>query len=60
MVDFKIYSKEELEEMSKEELIQMITDFQTKVLSESIYDSKKARLNTSLNIQMEDYKILSF
>ena len=60
MVDFKIYSKEELEKMSKEEMTQMILEFQTKVLSESIYDGKKAKLNTSLNIQMEDYKILSF
>ena len=55
MVDFKIYSREELEEMT-----QMILEFQTKVLSESIYDGEKARLNTNLNIQMEDYRILSF
>ena len=60
MVDFKIYSREELEKMSKEEMTQMILEFQTKVLSESIYDGEKARLNTNLNIQMEDYRILSF
>ena len=60
MVDFKIYSREELEKMSKEEMTQMILEFQTKVLSESVYDGEQVKLNTNLNIQMEDYKIFSF
>ena len=60
MVDFKIYSREELEKMSKEEMIQIISSLQTEILSDSVYDSSKKTLSSRVNIGMEDYQALSF
>ena len=55
MVELKIYSKKELENLDKDELIKMISNLQTEVLNDSFYDGKNKELQSTIVIKLKDF-----